>query len=65
VLAFLLYFKIKPILDALKETTNTVSNITTSIENEVAKPIAQAVAFIQGIRQAIGLVRNFSRKEEE
>jgi hypothetical protein len=65
VLACLLYLRIKPIRDALKETSQTVANISSSVENEVAKPIAQAVAFFQGIRQAVGLVRNITRKEED
>jgi len=65
VLAFLLYFRIKPILDSIKATTKTIENISTSVEDEVAKPIAQAVAFIQGIRQAIGLVSRFTKKEED
>ena len=65
VLAFLLYFRIKPILDSIKATTRTIENISTSVEDEVARPIAQAVAFIQGIRQAIGLVSRFTKKEED
>jgi hypothetical protein len=65
VLAFLLYFKIRPILDAIKATTQTVANISSSVEEEVAKPLAQIMAFVQGIRQAIGLVSRFTKKEED
>ena len=65
VLAFLLYFRIKPILDAIKATSQTVANISSSVEEEVAKPLAQIMAFVQGIRQAIGLVSRFTKKEED
>lgn len=65
VLAFLLYFKIRPILDSIKATSRTVANITSSVEEEVAKPLAQIMAFVQGIRQAIGLVSRFTKKEED
>lgn len=65
VLAFLLYFRVKPILDAIKATSRTVANISSSVEEEVAKPLAQIMAFVQGIRQAIGLVSRFTKKEED
>jgi uncharacterized membrane protein len=65
VLAFLLYFRIKPILDSIKATSQTVANISSSVEEEVAKPLAQVMAFVQGIRQAIGLVSRFTKKEED
>jgi hypothetical protein len=65
VLAFFLYFKIRPILDSIKATSRTVANITSSVEEEVAKPLAQIMAFVQGIRQAIGLVSRFTKKEED
>ena len=64
-LAFLLYFRIKPILDSIKATTKTIERVTSSVEEEVAKPIAQVVAFIQGIRNAIGLVKRFTSREED
>ncbi|MFA5308969.1 MAG: hypothetical protein WC370_05710 [Dehalococcoidales bacterium] len=65
VLAFLLYFRLKPVLDSINKTAKTIEHISTSVEDEVAKPIAQAVAFIQGIRQAVGLVGKLTRKEEK
>jgi uncharacterized membrane protein len=65
VLAFLLYFRIRPILDSIKATSQTVANISSSVEEEVAKPLAQVMAFVQGIRQAIGLVSRFTKKEED
>ena len=64
VLAFLLYRKLKPILDSIKATTKTVENISSCVEEEVASPLVQVAAFVQGIRQAVGLVSRFSKGKE-
>lgn len=61
VLVFLVYRKLRPILDSVKATTKTVENISSCVEEEVAKPLAQVSAFVQGINQAIGLVSRFSK----
>ncbi len=65
VLAFILFIRIQPVLKSLKTTTRTVENITTCVEEEVVKPIAQIAAFVQGIRQAVGMVGRFTKKKEE
>ena len=64
VLALMLYLKIKPILDSSKATVKTVENISSCVEEEVARPLAQIVAFIQGITQAVSLFGRFSKKKE-
>ncbi len=61
VIAFLLYRKLTPILNSVKSTTKTVENISNCVEDEVAKPLAQLASFVQGISQALSLVRKFSR----
>ena len=63
VLAFLLYRKIKPILDSAKATSKAVQNISSCVEEEVARPLAQVAAFAQGVRQAVELCRRFSKKK--
>jgi hypothetical protein len=65
VLAFLFYFRLKPLLDSMKRTAGTVSKITSAVETEMAGPLAQIISFVQGCRQAIGLFNRFFRKEEE
>ena len=65
VLAFLLYRRLRPALDSLKKTTKTVENLSSCVEVEVAAPLAQVAAFIQGIRQAVGLVGRFTKRKEE
>ena len=65
VLAFMIYFRTKPIVNSVKATTKTVENISTTVEVEVARPLAQVAAFVQGIRQAINLASQFKKKEAE
>ena len=65
VLALLVYLRVRPILDSVKATTKTVENISSCVEQEVAKPLAQVVSFIQGIRQAFGMVGRFSKRRED
>ncbi len=65
VMAFVLFYRIRPILDSIRATTKTVENLSHSVEEEVAKPLAQVISFIQGIRQATGLFSMFTRKKED
>ena len=65
VMVFLFYRRLRPVLDSLKATTKTVEDLSCSIETEVARPLAQVAAFIQGICQAVGLVRRYTKKREE
>ena len=64
VLAFMLYRKLRPILDSVKTTTKTVENISSTVAEEVSRPLAQLAAFVQGVRQAISLFSGFSRRKE-
>jgi len=64
IIVLLFYRKLKPVLDSLKSTTKTVENISSCVEEEVARPLAQLAAFIQGISQAASLVSRFSRRKE-
>ncbi|HUU64883.1 MAG TPA: hypothetical protein VMW37_02105 [Dehalococcoidales bacterium] len=63
-LAFLLYRKLRPILDSVKATTKRVEKISSCVEEEVSRPLARLAAFVQGIRQAISLVSRFTRRKE-
>jgi len=63
VLAFLLYRKLKPILDSVKSTAKRVENISTTVEEEVSRPLAQLAAFVQGVRQVVGLFSGFTRRK--
>jgi cell division protein FtsX len=64
VLTFLLYRRAKVILDSMKTTSQNIAGISTYVTNEVAKPLIQVVAFIQGVRQGVNAIsRLFSKKE--
>ena len=63
ILAFLFYRKISPILDSSRATVKTVENISSCVEDEVAKPLAHIVAFVQGVTQAVNLVSRFSKRK--
>lgn len=65
ILAFMVYTRIKPILKSINNTTKTVERIISSIEEAVAKPIAQIASFFQGIRKALGFIKRFTGQEEE
>ncbi|MFC1901584.1 hypothetical protein ACFLX3_01460 [Chloroflexota bacterium] len=64
VLALMAYLRLRPVLDSLKKTTKTVEDLSSCIESEVARPLAQVAAFVQGVRQAVSLVNRFTRKKE-
>ena len=65
VLALMLYRRLRPILDSVKATTKTVENLSSTVETEVVRPLAQVAAFVQGIRQAINMVSRFTKKKGE
>jgi hypothetical protein len=65
VFAFLIYKRVKPIVTSVKNTTESVERVVSSVEEAVAKPLTHIIAFIQGIRNALGLVKKFTSKEEE
>jgi uncharacterized membrane protein YqhA len=65
VLAFKFYFHAMPVLDSMKKTANTVAKVSSAVESELAGPLAQVVAVVQGVRQAVGLVSRLFNKEED
>ncbi|MFC1967170.1 hypothetical protein ACFLV2_00780 [Chloroflexota bacterium] len=64
ILALMLYRKISPILDSSKAAVKAVQDISACVEEEVARPLAQVAAFVQGITQAVGLFSRFSKKNK-
>jgi len=64
VLAFLLYRRVSPILDSMKTVSRNVQGISSFVTDEVAKPLIQVVAFVQGIRQGINAIGKLFKKKE-
>ena len=64
VLLYSLYRKTSSLLDSLKATSATIQGISSYVGDEIVKPLTQAVALIQGIRQGIDTVSKFFKKSE-
>lgn len=65
VLAFICWLRIRPIIDSVKTTTRTVENLTSTVEEQVAEPLAKVAAFVQGVRQAFSLIGGFRKNKED
>ena len=65
VLVFMVYRRLGPALDSINKTTKVVETLSFCVEAEMARPLAQVVAFVQGIRQAVSLVSRFTKRKEE
>ena len=65
VLAFLFYKRVRRILDSIETTAKTVENISSVVESMVAGPLAEVAAVVQGICQAIDLVKHFIKMKKE
>jgi len=65
VLAYLLYNKIRPVLDSMKATSATLQEITSTVKDEVVKPVVQFATLIRGIAQGIELASKFFKKGEQ
>ena len=64
VVLYSLYRKTSSLLDSLKATSATIQGISSYVGDEIVKPLTQAVALIQGIRQGIDTVSKFFKKSE-
>jgi len=64
VLAFLLYKKTGRVLSSIEATTNTIHEMSSTVRDEVIKPIVQVAALVRGISQGIDLAREFFRKKQ-
>ncbi len=65
ILAFLLFRKVRPILDSVQGTTAAVKEITCTVKEELVKPVLQISALIRGITQGIELVTKLFKREEK
>ena len=64
VLLFLLYRRVRVILDSVKATSRTIQGISSYVGDEVVKPVIEVAAIIQGIRQGIDTISKFFKKKE-
>jgi len=59
----LVYRKVKVVLNYISMTSATVQRISSTVEDEITKPVAQVVAFIHGIRQGVSFITKSFKKE--
>ena len=64
VLAVMWFRRAKPIMESVRKTTESVENLSSCVEMEVARPLAQVASFISGVRQAVGLVNRFTNRKD-
>jgi len=64
VLSFLLYRRIKTILDSVKATSRTIEGISSYVGDEVVKPVIEIAALIQGIRQGVDSISRLFKKKK-
>jgi len=60
----LLYKKTGRVLGSIEATTNTIHEMSSTVRDEVIKPIVQVAALVRGISQGIDLAREFFRKKQ-
>ena len=64
VLLFLLYRRVRSILDSVKATSQTIQGISSYVGDEVVKPVVEVAAIIQGVRQGIDTISRLFKKKE-
>ena len=64
VLLYSIYRRTKPMLESLRNTSATVDKISSYVGNEVARPLIEMAALVQGIRQGIDTIGRFFNKKE-
>jgi len=62
VLSYSLYHRARSIIDSIETTSRTIQVISSCVRDEVAKPVIEVVALVQGIRQGIDTASKFFKK---
>ena len=65
ILSYLLYRRTKAILDSMKTASKKIEGISSYIREEVAKPLIQVMALVQGIRQGINVINSLFKKDRK
>ncbi len=64
VLAYSCYRRIKPIMESIKATSSAVQGISSCVREDLARPLAEVVAIVQGVTQGINAVSSLFKKKE-
>jgi len=65
VLAYLLFSKMRPVMNSMKATSATIQEITSTVKDEVVKPAVSFVTLIRGIVQGVEVASRLFKKEEK
>lgn len=64
ILSFLVFRRIRSILDSGRETMGNVRKISSLVSDSIVKPLIGIASFLQGLRQALELISRFSSRKE-
>ena len=65
VFGVILYSRVLPIVDSMKNITRTLEKTISSVQEEIIKPLGQLAGFVQGFRGALGMLGRFRKRKEE
>lgn len=64
VIILLLYLKLRPVLSSIRATAERIDAVSSYVQEEISGPLAQIAALIQGVYQAIKVIRQFLQRKE-
>ncbi|MFQ5925303.1 MAG: hypothetical protein ACE5IE_04845 [Dehalococcoidia bacterium] len=64
VLSFLLFRRIRSILDSGRATLGNARDITSLVSKEIIKPLAAIAGMVQGLQRALEFMSRFSKRKE-
>lgn len=64
VLSYLLYIRVKFVLDSMKTASATINELCSAVQDEIIRPIVQLGALIRGVLQGIDFVSRLFKKKE-
>lgn len=64
ILSFLVFRKVRSILDSGRETAANIRRITSLASEGIAKPLVGVSSFLQGVRHAVDFMSGSSRRKE-
>ncbi len=62
VLSYSLYRRTRPILDSIKTTSAAIEGISSYVRDEVARPLVEVAAIVQGVSRGIEAVTKLFKK---
>jgi len=63
VLGFLIFRRVKPILDSAKGTLGNIQGTSSFVSDVLVKPVIKVVSFATGVRKAMAVVAGLSKRK--